>query len=811
MPTLSGSQIPPPRSWEEFQTICCDLWQEIWGDPNALEIGRQGQRQHGVDIAGQPKERDGWAGVQCKSKDTYSGKRLTKEELNAEVTKAKAFKPALSEFILATSGQKDETIQAEARQITERHRKNGLFSVFVWSWHDISKEIAKHPIVLKTHYPHLVPSICSAHDLTDPDGLKSAFRESSTSLEAHITSKIGQATWAILTKLNGANSQPLSELFKDNEEDLEVLEQLMRTCESHMSKRSTRKGTVSHKGKSTTAVIPPSRMRALGIIAVAPYPKTLADFKKLFPDVNWEGDVRYLRRRCVLASSSKEGGLVVPEQIKKALLANEDDERTFRQYWIDALEPLKCHPDTALYLANQYVWLGQFDKSVTTMVDIAEALEPGKWNEVYLSCLMSHNTARVLRRLTCEQRVRLYNSTGLCLTRRGDHKEAIEWFLRLRRYSKRIGDEWGIGQSYINCGAAYARSGDAKRAEQCYRKAIEHARENGDQHLLGRSLNNLATTMTAEAPSEAWRLLDESAIAKKEAGDRNGRVALYMGRGIIEAQAKNLHQALRWFRKSEATARKLDDRYGLSGTLCNIGTAKLELGEQEEAITHFKEARKLAEDEGFRDSLADALRGEALAREALKQHGRAEGAFRRLFDLLRDRGDWDGAVFALNAVGVMLLRRRKSIEARRIFNRAYELAREHELSEWAYKCRSDYALSYVEQDDDSGKAIRSLRTSAAEAQQAKLYSMGWKLWEDLVNLLAENDRKAEEVEEAFANCLSCLKHVQGENEARFRVLGNLHSWRWDNGHFDQAIDALRRITRAASRSSDHEWQCRALD
>jgi tetratricopeptide (TPR) repeat protein len=150
---LSALQLPPPANWQDFETLCCDLWKSIWHDLNAQKNGRVGQPQHGVDISGRPNEGDNWAGVQCKGKDNYSEKVLTQDELKTEIEKAKSFKPALSDWTIATSGPKDAAVEELARQITSEHLKEGLFTVHVWGWKDIVEQLDSHPDVVEKHYP----------------------------------------------------------------------------------------------------------------------------------------------------------------------------------------------------------------------------------------------------------------------------------------------------------------------------------------------------------------------------------------------------------------------------------------------------------------------------------------------------------------------------------------------------------------------------------------------------------------------------------------------------------------------------------
>lgn len=153
MPIFFSLQIPPPANWQDFESLCCDLWREIWKDPNTQKNGRQGQPQHGVDISGSPNQESLWAGVQCKGKDNYTDKSLTEGEVKTEVEKAKAFEPKLSQFIIATTGPKDAKIEEVARIITGEHLGNGLFSVHIWGWDDIVARLAEFPELIEKHYP----------------------------------------------------------------------------------------------------------------------------------------------------------------------------------------------------------------------------------------------------------------------------------------------------------------------------------------------------------------------------------------------------------------------------------------------------------------------------------------------------------------------------------------------------------------------------------------------------------------------------------------------------------------------------------
>ena len=153
---LNQYQLPAPANWQDFESLCCDLWSRIWDDPNTQKNGRQGQPQHGVDICGRPNRGERWAGVQCKGKDNYTNQTLSVEELYAEVKKARKFTPALAEYVIATSGPKDGKIEQCARKIKEKHLKKGLIALHVWGWADILQHLGEHKDLIAKYYGTLI-------------------------------------------------------------------------------------------------------------------------------------------------------------------------------------------------------------------------------------------------------------------------------------------------------------------------------------------------------------------------------------------------------------------------------------------------------------------------------------------------------------------------------------------------------------------------------------------------------------------------------------------------------------------------------
>lgn len=151
MPTLSSLSLPPPRNWQDFEDLCCDLWRRLWADPMAQKNGRSGQPQAGVDVFGRPNAGDQWEGVQCKLKANSAS--LTRKEIEIEVERAKTFEPALSKLLIATTAPRAANTQKVARQITAAQLKKGSFPVGVVFWEDILLHLASFPDLVAKHFP----------------------------------------------------------------------------------------------------------------------------------------------------------------------------------------------------------------------------------------------------------------------------------------------------------------------------------------------------------------------------------------------------------------------------------------------------------------------------------------------------------------------------------------------------------------------------------------------------------------------------------------------------------------------------------
>lgn len=143
--------LAPPATWQRFEELCADTFEAVFRDPALVRYGRSGQSQSGVDIVAT----DGafWPiGIQCKQKGRWPVKALTKNEIDAEVGKARKFTPTLAAFYIVTTAPIDKALTDHAAALTNAHRAEGLFPVHVFGWQEVCRRATLHPAVARKHF-----------------------------------------------------------------------------------------------------------------------------------------------------------------------------------------------------------------------------------------------------------------------------------------------------------------------------------------------------------------------------------------------------------------------------------------------------------------------------------------------------------------------------------------------------------------------------------------------------------------------------------------------------------------------------------
>lgn len=160
---IAQTQLKKPSNWQDFEKLCKLLWGEIWVCEDTIKRhGRQGQKQHGVDVFSYVEKYGGYCGIQCKGKDDYINAQLTEGEIDAEIEKALHFEPKLRLLVFATTANKDAKTEGYIRKKDVENRAKGLFAVDIASWEDIVDQLERY----RTTYNWYVNN-CQFKDTTD--------------------------------------------------------------------------------------------------------------------------------------------------------------------------------------------------------------------------------------------------------------------------------------------------------------------------------------------------------------------------------------------------------------------------------------------------------------------------------------------------------------------------------------------------------------------------------------------------------------------------------------------------------------------
>lgn len=587
---------------------------------------------------------------------------------------------------------------------------------------------------------------------------------------------------------------------EDLAEDFDVRMKEVSAASTSAPERSSRKSTV-HILSHTTRY-------ALGLIATSGYPLGLTVYKTLFPQIRWDKEVRYLKRKNLLVKGQRQ--LNVPRDIQHVFKRDAKEMEYLNRSWANVLEHLKDHVDMALLLSLHYIGLDRLNEAVGVLADIVEGLEPSWWVDLYMTLLTKLTDKRILVGFEPAARVKLYNALGLCHLHKGQYKGAIEWFMRLRRCSKRVGHAWGTGQSYINCGVAEHRRGKDEAAERCYRGAIDHAEKTGDNLLLGRSLTNLAQMVMDESPTEGQSLIEKGICAKKAARDRMGLVASYVALGNLHAEQSEHSKAARYYQQAVKMARTIDARHYEALATHNLGSTYFDMGKFLTSLEHYRKVHKVCVAESYADLLILSAGGLARANYELRRYKRAETKYQELHNLKRAAEDRLGSLVAMHDVGMCRVKQGKFPEARKAINKALGIARKIGNAEWTSKCIIERTATF-----DRGKlsevSVKRLKQAAIREQHSKSFAVAADLWETIAAILMHSQDQTDIVEMALRNCLSSLAKIRNRQSDRARIWSLVYLWRWQNSDYPAGLKALTRMEKVAKQGGLTIERIHAID
>jgi len=141
-----------PANEGDFERLCLALLKQHWNRPLLELYARRGEKQFGVDIIDLGDAELLHAG-QCKLHESW--KALTPAEIEAEVRKAREFRPPLGLYAILTTAKASRAAHDTVLQINRKHQKLGLFQVELMTWEKIERLLDEYTEVRDQVYATL--------------------------------------------------------------------------------------------------------------------------------------------------------------------------------------------------------------------------------------------------------------------------------------------------------------------------------------------------------------------------------------------------------------------------------------------------------------------------------------------------------------------------------------------------------------------------------------------------------------------------------------------------------------------------------
>lgn len=136
---------------------------EVYGVPNAQQVGRPGQAQNGVDVVG-TSARHGRIGIQCKrlsdrdeNNNIYPGGPISRAFLRNAAAEALSFPSDLKLWILATTARRDVKVQGWVEELNDEWEQAGLErAAIVWTWDECISHLNSYPELQRRYYRDVI-------------------------------------------------------------------------------------------------------------------------------------------------------------------------------------------------------------------------------------------------------------------------------------------------------------------------------------------------------------------------------------------------------------------------------------------------------------------------------------------------------------------------------------------------------------------------------------------------------------------------------------------------------------------------------
>ncbi len=705
MPTIAQSEIPKPKSWEEFEDLVADLYTRRWNDSNTDRYGRAGQRQYGVDICGRPPTLGGrCAGVQCKR---YAEGRLTPEIVEREVKKAESFHPPLAEYTIATTDARDAEVQSFVLALCEQREAEGKFPVHVVFWETLCSMLAEPSDreIMRKHYGEWVGLLPPETNRGVPYQAPRVVAEFVGRVEelARLDELLVPGLRVGITGLVGMGGLGKTELAKraaDRTADRFRDGVLWADCKEQGL------GTIAYLWAGAYGVQLAGDDEASKVAGW----RSLACRKEallIFDDVQPKQDIEPLippRGRCAVLVTTRYGAhaalqgmarldletfqteeaVALVDDVLEAGMAATQEEAALRLFELTGYLPLAL--DVALHLAKRCGWeLAALNaelqvRGALQVLGDEQRLSKSLWATFEAAWdNLPAELQEVFGLLPVFQAGPSFSTTALAAAMRQDATVAEKQLYRLagRSLVKHIGDErWGLHPLLGEFAETRGGLDELvwKRMAGYYVEVLKVANElymqGGDGVRQGLALFDLERRHIEKG--HAWATA--RAREDDEAEWLSGRYS-EVGANVLNLRL-HVREWIGWLEAAVEAAGRVANRRLEGVHLGNLGNAYLQLGQTRKAIEYYKRALRMSREIGDRRGEASRLANLGSAYADLGNTLRAIGYYEQALEISREIRDRRGEGMHLGNIGLAQTEMGDARAALGCYERALRISRE---------------------------------------------------------------------------------------------------------------------------------------
>ena len=190
----------------------------------------------------------------------------------------------------------------------------------------------------------------------------------------------------------------------------------------------------------------------------------------------------------------------------------------------------------------------------------------------------------------------------------GDIVEALEYFEKALKYSKKAEDEKGVATILNNIGSVYDNQGNIPKALEFYVRSKEMHELTGNKVGEAIVINNLGFIyFNQENYHKALDNFNRSMLIQKEIGDKEGFAASLNNVGNIKEKLGNVHKALEYYNKSLSVSKEIGNKDGIVRTLNKIGKIYEVQDDEVKAMLFYTKSLKLSRENGFKKRISSSL------------------------------------------------------------------------------------------------------------------------------------------------------------------------------------------------------------